>query len=87
MVTAIVGLPSTLPCHTLPDSTLMFTWVFEDQSLDISSPSSGLELLENGSLVIADVTVDDEGVFTCIATNSLGTAQGFVTMEVLGMLL
>ncbi len=83
-LTAILSLPVLLPCYTLPDPSLTFMWLFEGQLLDISSPSSGLEVLTDGTLYISSVTVGHEGMFTCIASNSLGIAQGFVTLDVLG---
>ena len=42
--------------------------------------------LSNGSLLIQSISVNNEGTFTCTALNDLGSAQGTVTLEVLGEL-
>ena len=85
LLTVFVDLPATLPCHVLPDPLLSFIWLFEGETLDVST-GSGLELLANGSLVIASVSTNQEGTFTCVASNSLGSALGFVMVTVLGKL-
>ena len=84
-LTAIQGQEVTLPCDTLPDPTLTFTWSFND--IPISLPSddeNGPTLLSNGSLYYSSVVDDIEGEYTCEASNSLGSAEGTVQLIVLG---
>ena len=81
----IEGQEVTLPCHTLPDHTLTFTWSFNGISISLpSDDEEGPTLLSNGSLVYASVVEEMEGNYTCGASNSLGTADGTVQLTVLG---
>ena len=45
-------------------------------------PLPGLQLLSNGGLSITSVAQSNEGVYTCNITNSLGSAQGTVQLNV-----
>ena len=82
-VTTVEGQEVTLPCSTLPDPTLSFTWFFND--VQISLPGDDAVLLANGSLHISSVENSEEGVYTCQARNNLGTAEGTVFLSVFGM--
>lgn len=80
-LTAVPSSPITLPCATFPDPTLTFSWFFNGVSL---SSGGALVLTEDGGLVLSSVQSSDEGTYTCSATNSLGTANGTVHLDVLG---
>ncbi|XP_069489233.1 neurofascin isoform X11 [Ambystoma mexicanum] len=44
--------------------------------------SGNYRIHENGSLEIAVTRKDDQGIYTCVATNTLGKAENQVTLEV-----
>ena len=79
-ITAVPSLPLILPCLTFPDPTLSFTWLFNGVPLP---PASQL-VQEDGGLRIPNVLGNNEGVYTCIASNNLGSANGTVYLNVLG---
>lgn len=84
-LTTIEGQQIILPCDTLPDPTLTFTWSFN--GIPISLPSndeSGPTLLSNGSLSYSSAAKALEGSYTCVVSNSLGSAQGTVQLTVFG---
>ena len=84
-LTTIEGHEVTLPCHTLPDPTLTFTWSFNDIPIPLpSDDEAGPTLLSNGSLLYHSVEDDMEGIYTCHASNSLGSAEGTVQLTVFG---
>ena len=84
-VTGVAGSAIILPCDIFPDPTISFTWSFMGQVVDLSDADRHRQL-DNGSLLIQSISVSNEGTFTCTALNDLGTAQGTVTLEVLGEL-
>jgi len=43
-------------------------------------------VLSNGSLVISDIQVTHEGLYTCIVENQLGTISGTANVKVQGQL-
>lgn len=43
------------------------------------------KILENGNLIIAPVSRDDDGIYTCIAENMHGTAESQGRLIVLSM--
>lgn len=75
--------PITLPCATFPDPTLSFSWSFNGSPLVPAASEGALVLGEDGGLTISSVASSDEGVFTCSASNNLGTANGTVYLDVL----
>ena len=84
-VTTIEGHEVILPCHTLPDPTLTFTWSFNDIPISLpSNDESGPTLLSNGSLLYSSVEDEMEGSYTCQATNNLGSAEGTIQLTVFG---
>lgn len=80
-LTAVTQSQVTLPCDFLPDPTITFFWRLSGQTIDVLDTES-YSILDNGSLVILNVVVSDEGTYTCVAMNPLGTAQGNVVLDV-----
>lgn len=70
-----VGHPVELPCMVsgVPEPTL--TWTRDG----LRYPVSG-----DGSLVLRDVGLDDEGTYTCTATNTAGKDEARVQLHVQG---
>lgn len=84
-MTIIEGQEVTLPCDTLPDPTLIYTWFFNDIFILLpSDDENGPTLLSNGSLYYPSVVDDMEGNYTCEARNNLGSAEGTIQLTVLG---
>lgn len=48
-------------------------------------PSGRLQILEDGSLLIAAVRATDAGKYTCIRTNEAGSVEESAFLSVLGM--
>lgn len=84
-LTTIEDFETTLPCATLPDPTLTFTWSFDGILISLpSNEEDGPTLLSNGSLFYPSAVKALEGSYICTARNSLGSAQGSVQLTVLG---
>lgn len=83
-ISAVPSQSVTLPCATFPDPTLSFSWMFGGVPLRPDSSEGGLRLLADGSLVLSSPQGRDEGVYTCTASNNLGSASGLVYLNVLG---
>ena len=81
-ITSITGSQATLPCDIILDPTITFTWQFDGANINPSTSAGTFTILSNGSLVISAVANSHEGTFTCVATNTLGTAEGNVTLTV-----
>ena len=71
-----------LPCYAIPDPSFSFSWSLAGQQLSL--PQLGLQLLSNGSLQLTSAAQSSEGVYTCTANNTLGSAQGTVQLIVNG---
>ena len=67
-----------LPCHATPDPSLSFSWLLA------GVPLPQQQVLSNGGLSIGSVAESNEGTYTCVATNTLGSAQGTVQLTVNG---
>lgn len=72
-----VGYPVELPCivRGLPEPTL--TWTKDGVSYPVSP---------DGSLAFGTVKLDDEGTYTCTATNTAGKDEARVQLLVQGWL-
>lgn len=46
-----------------------------NQTLNCLGPGGRRRILENGNLIINPVGMDDEGMYVCIASNSMGTEE------------
>ena len=83
-LTAVAGSPTILPCSVrLPDPALSFQWSHNAQPLDTAT-TEGIQLLSNGSLSIASIRSSLGGTYTCVASNTLGTVQSMVVVNVEG---
>ncbi|XP_061624718.1 hemicentin-1 isoform X2 [Phyllopteryx taeniolatus] len=86
-VAAHVGENITLPCvaRGLPRPTV--TWYTQDgrQILTRAETHSRKMQLENGFLLIHSVWLDDEGPYTCEATNQFGTVKAVARVSVTGL--
>lgn len=77
-MTAIVGSSLTLPCNVRPEMNLTFTWFFQGLAVSMA------RILPSGALSIPSVSVSQEGTYTCLVSNQLGSAQEYVTLTVQG---
>lgn len=70
-----VGHPVELPCMAggVPEPTL--TWARDGKRYPVSA---------DGSLVLRDVGLGDEGTYTCTATNTAGNDEAQVQLLVQG---
>ena len=69
------------PDGTLVNATAPVRKVVETLD-DGSEVFSGKELQEDGSLLVYNTRVEDQGVYKCVATNYLGKAVGNVSLNV-----
>lgn len=75
---SLVGKNASLKCHTQRDSSPLITWITPRQRRLIgnekpvvtieNTTQSLIEILENGDIVITNVTVADFGLYICIAS-------------------
>ena len=57
----------TLSCKATADPSLELRYIWKKDGADITSESSKVQLLEDGSVItISDITADEAGVYTCI---------------------
>ena len=76
-----------LPCHVEATPPIQYFW---SSGTDVSiTEGSGMDggvwrkhtLLKNGTLIIHEAKVQDEGVYVCMAVNSLGQANVTVNLS------
>lgn len=80
-ITVNVSDTTWLPCVAKGNPAPKITWLKQNGSL----PAGRHEVHVSG-LSIKDVTSDDEGIYSCLATSALGVVQANVTLIVQGML-
>ena len=80
-VTTLLGQTAELECVATGNPPPIVTWYRGTQVL---TDLDGRVSLLGGLLRIAIVTLDDEGVYTCTAVNSVGTASSDVQLIVYG---
>lgn len=68
-----------LPCDADGIPTPVIQWVKEGKSLDASTSYS---VLANGTLLIRNLSMSDEGLYRCIASNRGGTDNRTVALDV-----
>lgn len=81
-VTVEVFDPVLLPCNVLVDESVSITWSFDGVQLTLPFP--GFQLLQNGSLYIQSITKTQDGTYTCTGTNTLGSIDSVVELDVQG---
>ncbi|XP_056147623.1 inactive tyrosine-protein kinase 7-like [Lampris incognitus] len=67
--TVYQGHTAILHCQATGDPEPHIQWMVKDKVLD-TSKNRRFQKMQNGSLVITDVTTDDTGKYTCVAGNS-----------------
>lgn len=60
------------------------SWYF-DENL-VSQGTEGFRILQNGTLIIENPTIDDAGIYKCAATNYLGKETATADVRVNGEL-
>ncbi|XP_068096243.1 hemicentin-1 isoform X2 [Hyperolius riggenbachi] len=76
---ALVNSSITLPCEAIGTPFPTITWQKEGVGIKTGDYYS---ILPNGNLIIASVTQEDGGTYTCIAQNQAGSALGRVRLKV-----
>eukprot|EP00118_Oscarella_pearsei_P016938 m.165733 g.165733 ORF g.165733 m.165733 type:complete len:5158 (+) comp38902_c0_seq1:154-15627(+) len=81
VVTAPKGGVAWLPCEVAGSPLPTVEW-FDDAGFIAEGASDRHKVLQNRSLRIVDVKLDDAGSFACVATNEGGTVSTNVTLDV-----
>ncbi|XP_045475699.1 protein sidekick [Harmonia axyridis] len=80
-VTVLDGKDANLNCRAVGAPTPNITWIFDEN--DVIEPSSRVQILESGDLLIVSVKETDAGHYTCIRSNEAGTVKGSAYLSVL----
>ncbi|XP_032779959.2 protein sidekick isoform X2 [Daphnia magna] len=75
------GRDETFSCKAGGAPTPNITWIFNDTTVLV--PSGRIQILEDGSLLIAAVRANDAGKYTCIRTNEAGSVEDSAFLSVL----
>ncbi|XP_078687492.1 hemicentin-1-like isoform X2 [Branchiostoma floridae x Branchiostoma belcheri] len=79
-VTALVNSPALLSCEVTGVPAPTVTWYHEGAPLD--SDELNYQLLPSGSLRITAVKLSDQGIFTCQASNTQGSSERDLLLQV-----
>ena len=88
----LIGSIAALPCvaHGYPEPTLSWSQRIKGSEEDEPIPTDNRVRISssNDQLSISQITLDDEGIYSCTATNEFGTvtASGQLTVTGTGML-
>eukprot|EP00090_Calanus_glacialis_P041134 TRINITY_DN7227_c0_g1_i2.p1 TRINITY_DN7227_c0_g1~~TRINITY_DN7227_c0_g1_i2.p1 ORF type:complete len:2186 (-),score=220.82 TRINITY_DN7227_c0_g1_i2:579-7136(-) len=79
-LTALDGKDATISCTAEGAPAPNITWYFNGGQISFSGR---IQILEDGSLLIATVRSTDHGKYTCIRTNEAGSVEGSAWLKVL----
>ncbi|XP_072488821.1 hemicentin-2 isoform X7 [Notamacropus eugenii] len=79
-ITAMAGKELTLQCEAQGSPTPLVTWTKDSQQLPPITDRHNF--LPSGSLKLAEINVEDSGLYTCTASNPAGTASQSYVLEV-----
>ena len=79
-MTALDGKDATVSCVAEGAPAPNITWYFNDGEISFSGR---IQILEDGSLLIAKVRSTDRGKYTCIRSNEAGTVRGVAWLSVM----
>ena len=80
MVTAVVGMATTLRCTATGDPVPVQTWTRNGASI----VDSRFQIQENGTeLMVSEVREEDQGNYQCHASNSAGSSSATVGLNVI----
>ena len=77
---AMEGDTARLRCEATGYPTPTITW--SKNGVDVTSSYNGKAYVQGNTLVIPQVGIDDAGVYTCRATNDMGTARALTYLQV-----
>ena len=83
--TVIYGNTATFSCTVINSSDIDITWNTTAAITDLPSPIME-EMGSISTLMISDVTFDNEGDYSCVATDELGSEVSTATLSVIGKL-
>ncbi|GCC25469.1 hypothetical protein chiPu_0003879, partial [Chiloscyllium punctatum] len=85
-VTCETGETVTLKCKVCGRPKATITWKSPDQSILTNDGHSSITYSDSGEarLKILNVTTDDDGTYTCVAVNDVGSATSSAILRVLG---
>ena len=68
------------PASGIPTPTI--TWTLDGEEIEVDD--DGYVILENGTLVVEKGTLDDSGLYRCVATNVEGEDTEESTVNIIG---
>ncbi|KAL3268776.1 hypothetical protein HHI36_007876 [Cryptolaemus montrouzieri] len=80
-VTILDGKDANLNCRAVGAPTPNITWLYNNNN--VMEPSSRVQILESGDLLIVAVKETDAGSYTCIRSNEAGSVKGSAHLSVL----
>ncbi|XP_062139568.1 protein sidekick isoform X5 [Drosophila sulfurigaster albostrigata] len=72
----------SLPCHVVGDPTPKIQWFRNAERIEAQLQSGGYELQADNTLIIKKLTLDDEGMFQCLANNEAGEKSASTWLRV-----
>lgn len=81
-MTVVNGSDIQLECLVGGEPPPMITWLKDFTVLNTTS-EPGIQIEENGTLIIMDAIFEDSGFYTCAADNGFGINQVSVSVEVI----
>lgn len=82
VVTVVVGDTATMTCTASGDPTPVQTWT--RNGMDVSGISRFQTSADGSMLTVSESQEEDEGTYTCHATNAANTQTDTVTLNVIG---
>ncbi|EDW06438.2 uncharacterized protein Dmoj_GI21512 [Drosophila mojavensis] len=71
-----------LPCDVVGDPTPQVQWFRNAERIDAQLLSGGYSVKADNTLIIKKLTLEDEGMFQCLATNEAGEKSAYTWLRV-----
>ena len=88
--TAARGGEVTLTCSPVAAPAPTYKWLKDNRDLSLDpnnfqDEEAHYQLLRNGNLIIRMLTQSDQGRYTCVVDNGIGTASDYTDLLILGV--
>ncbi|XP_033105528.1 hemicentin-1-like isoform X2 [Anneissia japonica] len=81
-IKTVVGRRVRLPCDASGTPKPQITWQKNYHIIDRNDNDDGYKILSNGMLYIQEATIEDAGIYRCIASNQAGTTAMKIELQV-----
>ncbi|XP_038057317.1 carboxypeptidase N subunit 2-like [Patiria miniata] len=83
-ISAVLETKVLLPCRIDADPALYTYWITSShEEISPEQPHPPFAIADNGSLLVTNVSISNEGLYTCVVSNDAGEARSSLNLHIL----